>query len=225
MSDTDSFIDEVTEEVRRDRFYQLLRRYGWIAGLVILLIVGGAAFNEYRKAQAEAAAQATGDEILSLLASDDAEGRRDGFVAMSSSDPQTEAILALLRGSAEVEIGDNEAAVAAYADVPVGGDVAPIYGQIAAFKSLMLQADSLDPDSRRQQLEALAAPGAPLSLLAREQLGLMDIAAENDEAALAHFQAILTDANASADLQQRALQVIVALGGTPDLAGLPGIEN
>ena len=36
MSDTDSFIDEVTEEVRKDRLYGYLRRYGWIAVLVIL---------------------------------------------------------------------------------------------------------------------------------------------------------------------------------------------
>ena len=46
MSNSDSFIDEVTEEVRKDRLFQLFRRYGWIAGVVIVLIVGGAAWNE-----------------------------------------------------------------------------------------------------------------------------------------------------------------------------------
>jgi len=49
MSDTDSFIDEVTEEVRRDQLYGYLRKYGWIAAVVILAIVCGAAWNEYRK--------------------------------------------------------------------------------------------------------------------------------------------------------------------------------
>jgi fermentation-respiration switch protein FrsA (DUF1100 family) len=42
VSDTDSFIDEVTEEVRRDRLFGLMKRYGWIAALAVLLIVGGA---------------------------------------------------------------------------------------------------------------------------------------------------------------------------------------
>ena len=56
MSDTDSFIDEVTEEVRRDRLFGLMKRYGWIAALAVLLIVGGAAWNEWRKAQDRAAA-------------------------------------------------------------------------------------------------------------------------------------------------------------------------
>jgi len=49
MSDTDSFIDEVNEEVRRDRFYFMLKRYGWIAVLAVILLVGGAAWNEYQK--------------------------------------------------------------------------------------------------------------------------------------------------------------------------------
>ena len=45
MSDTDSFIDEVNEEVRRDRFYFMLKRYGWIAVLAVILLVGGAAWK------------------------------------------------------------------------------------------------------------------------------------------------------------------------------------
>ena len=57
MSNPESFIEEVNEEVRRDRLYGLLRRYGWIAVLAILLIVGGAAYSEYRKAQARAQAE------------------------------------------------------------------------------------------------------------------------------------------------------------------------
>ena len=57
MSNTDSFIDEVNEEVRKDRLFALMRRYGWIAILLVLLLVGGAAFREYRLAQNRAAAQ------------------------------------------------------------------------------------------------------------------------------------------------------------------------
>ena len=45
MSETDSFIDEVNEEVRRDRLYAALRRYGWIAIVAVLAIVGGAALT------------------------------------------------------------------------------------------------------------------------------------------------------------------------------------
>ena len=75
MSDTDSFIDEVTEEVRRDRMFLMLRRYGWIGALAVVAIVGGAAYNEYSKSQATAQSQKLGDDIIAALAENDAEGR------------------------------------------------------------------------------------------------------------------------------------------------------
>ena len=36
MSDTDSFLQEVSEELRRDRLYRNIRKYGWIAILFVL---------------------------------------------------------------------------------------------------------------------------------------------------------------------------------------------
>ena len=105
------------------------------------------------------------------------------------------------------------------------GDLPPIYSQIAAFKLLVLQADTMDAGTRRQQLEALAQPGAPLALLAQEQIALLDISEGHRDEAIAGYQAILQDAGVSADLQQRALQVIVALGGTPEVSNLPGLGN
>ena len=51
MSDTDRFIDEVTEEVRRDRLFALMRRWGWVAVLIVALIVGGGGWYEWQKHQ------------------------------------------------------------------------------------------------------------------------------------------------------------------------------
>ena len=79
MSDTDSFIDEVTEEVRRDRLYLLLRRWGWVGVVAVVLIVGGAAFNEFRKARDTSQAQKLGDDILAALAENDTAARVAGL--------------------------------------------------------------------------------------------------------------------------------------------------
>ena len=75
MSDTDSFIEEVTEEVRRDRLFALMRRYGWIAVVAVLLLVGGTAYREYTRAAETAKAQAFGDAILAALENDAAADR------------------------------------------------------------------------------------------------------------------------------------------------------
>lgn len=225
MSDTDSFIEEVNEEVRRDRLYLMLRRYGWIAGLAVVAIVGGAAWSEYRKAQAEAAAEGLGDQILAALAQPAPTERQNAIEGIQTENPGVSAVLAFLI-AAEAEMAeDRDAAVAALDAVAVDGALPEIYRQIAAFKSLSLQADTMDADTRRGQLEALSAPGQPLALLAQEQLAFMDIEAGETDAALDRLQAIIEDASVSTDLQQRALQVMVALGGTPELQTLPDLEN
>ncbi|MBC7675342.1 MAG: hypothetical protein H7173_04675, partial [Rhodoferax sp.] len=48
MSNNESFIDEVTEEVRRDKLFAMFRRYGWIGVLLVVGIVGGAAWTEWQ---------------------------------------------------------------------------------------------------------------------------------------------------------------------------------
>jgi hypothetical protein len=221
MSDTDSFIEEVTEEVRRDHLFGLLRRYGWIAALVVVLIVGGAAFNEYRKAQAQGQAQDLGDAILAALQIEEPGERARAIADVTPASPQSAAILGLLSASAQAEAEDTQAAIASLDAVALNGDVPEMYRQVARFKSLMMQSDTLPAADRRQAFEAMAQPGLPLRLLASEQLALIDIAEGDTEAAITRYQALLSDAETPQDLQQRALQVIVALGGTPEENGAP----
>ncbi|MEM7746298.1 MAG: hypothetical protein AAF409_21605 [Pseudomonadota bacterium] len=225
MSDTDSFIDEVNEEVRRDRLFALLKRYGWIGALLVVLIVGGAAWSEYRKASARAEAEALGDGMLAGLAATTPEARVDALTGLATSNPTAQALVAMLTAAEAQRGGDIETAVEELNAVAINPDVDEIYRQLAGFKALTLQADTLDAMTRRQQFEALAVAGSPLRLLALEQLALIDVAEGETEAAIARYQDILQDAAVTSDLQQRALQVIVALGGTPDLENLPVTGN
>ena len=223
MSDADSFIDEVTEEVRRDRLFALFRRYGWIAAVVIVAVVGGAAYNEYRKAQDTAAAQALGDAMLAALDNNAPADRAEALSAIDAASPGGEAMLGFMTAAARAEAGEAEAAVADLQEIARNGDLPEIYRQIASFKALVLQADTLPAADRKMQLEALAHPGAPLRLLAEEQIALIDIAEGDTEAALDRLQAILQDAETNAVLRQRVRQVIVALGGTP--APVTGVQQ
>lgn len=214
MSNTDSFIDEVTEEVRRDRLYALMRRYGWIAALAILLLVGGAAWNEWRKAQAQAAAEATGDAILGAMEAESAAARAEALATIEGQ-PANAPVRGLLRASELVDAGDKAGALAAYDAVAALGDAPEIYRAIAAFKALLLRGPDMERTALRIELEALARPGAPLRLLAEEQLALDEIGAGETEAALSRLNAILADVEVTSGLRRRASQLIVSLGGTP----------
>ena len=76
MSNPESFIDEVTEEVRRDKLFAAFRKYGWIGGLLVAVVVGGTAWTEWRKSTEAAAAQAFGDAILTATEAETPEARR-----------------------------------------------------------------------------------------------------------------------------------------------------
>ena len=218
MSDTDSFIEEVTEEVRRDRLFVMLKRYGWIGGLAVVLIVGGAAFSEYNKAKDLAGAQTLGDEMIAALSSDEGQPRAEALNEISAKTPGGAAVLAMLQAGALADAGQPEEAVARLQTVALDGDLPLIYRHIASFKALGLQQDSLSTADRRLQFDALAQPGAPLALLAAEQIALLDIEEGNAEAAIDRLKAIVEDAGVTADLKERATQVIVALGGALDEA-------
>lgn len=225
MSDTDSFIEEVNEEVRRDQLYGYLRRYGWIAALVILGIVGGTAWTEYRKASARADAEALGDAMLAALATEDRDARISALEGITADAAEQRAIVQFQLASQQADAEDTTAAIATLDALAVEGDIAPIYRQIAQFKSLVLQTESTPAADRRQAFEAMAQPGSVMRLLAEEQLALIDVAEGDAEAAIARYQLILSDAEVSQDLQQRALQVIVALGGEPELNDSPVLQS
>ncbi|MGR3502898.1 tetratricopeptide repeat protein [Pseudaestuariivita sp.] len=215
MSDSDSFIEEVTEEVRRDRLYGYLKRYGWIAALIILGIVGGAAWSEWQKAQTEAAAQALGDEILSALDSPEPQARIDALGEIDAGSPGGSAMLQLLIAAEQAQDGQTEAATGALAGVASNGELPQIYRQIAAFKALLAQGTETPAAERRIGFENLAVPGNTLRALAEEQLALIDVEEGDTDGAITRLTRLIDDAEATEGLRQRARQLIVALGGEP----------
>ncbi len=213
MSDTDSFIDEVTEEVRRDKLFGYMRRYGWIAVLAVLLLVGGTAYREYSRATEAARAQAFGDAILAALENDEAADRVSALEQITAPTEEGAAVLDMLTAAEQGIDGNGAAASERLNATATNGELPEIYRQIASFKALTRPETTLATEERRVAFEAMASPGGPLRLLAEEQLALLDIEAGNTDAALTRLNALLADSELTAGLRRRASQLIVALGG------------
>lgn len=215
MSDSDSFIDEVSEEVRRDRLYGLFRRYGWIPILAVVLIVGGAAYNEWNKVQTRTAAEERGNEILAAL--DAAEpGDRVSALEEISAASRAQAIVAMLTAAEALAADDPDAARSVLQEIEADADVPDLYRQMATLKRVMLSAADTAPEERIAALEPLTAAGAPFRVLAEEQIALAEMESGAMDAALTRLRALQEDIEASAGLRQRAAQLIMALGGVPD---------
>lgn len=223
MSNTDSFIEEVNEEVRRDRLFAMLRKYGWIAVVAVLLIVGGASWNEYRKAQTRTAAQATGDALLTALDNDSSEARAEALTSATLVATEAEIVRDMLLSGALSETGETAQAAAELDRFLLENpEASALYRDLAALKSVMLNAEAASLPERRLALETLSQPGRPFSLIAGEQLALLELEEGDQEAAISRLQSIVLDAGASAGLRQRVSQLIVALGGEPETLPLAG---
>mgnify|MGYP000391315715 FL=1 len=216
MSETDSFIDEVNEEVRRDRLYAALRRYGWIAIVAVLAIVGGAAFNEYRRASDLALAQQRGDAILQALESDTGESRSAALGEISTEGSAVSALVGLFRASELVMMQDPAAASDVLAALIGQENILGDYSDLALFKQLLLEGSGLDASARRSGFEQLSAAGNPLRLLAQEQLALLDLQENDETAAVERLRDLLQDAEMTQNLRQRLGQLMVALGQDPN---------
>lgn len=212
MSNTDSFIAEVTEEVRRDRLYGYLRRYGWIAVLVVLLIVGGAAWNEWRKARDRAAAEAFGDAVIQALETEDRALRVERLTSVPAEGGRG-AVLDLLIAAEAQESDDVAAALQALERLSARDDVPVAYRQMASFKRVIMGAEAIPLAEREAILSALSQPGEALRPLALEQLALLRIEAGEQGAALAILRELLDEPEATQGLLRRVSQLIVALGG------------
>lgn len=211
MSETDSFIDEVTEEVRRDRLFRLFRRYGWVGVVLVIAIVGGAAVNEWRKAEARAEAEAFGDAVLAAIQAPD----RAAAVSSIAATGDRAAIRDLLLSAVSEDAGDRAAAISALATVAGDAALPALYRDLARLKWVILSGPDLPAPDRDAALDALAVPGAPYRVLALEQQAMVDIAEGRTEEAIATLRGLMQDAAASPGLQRRAAQLIVALGGDP----------
>jgi hypothetical protein len=220
MSNTDSFVDEVTDEVRRDRLFALFRKYGWIGVVVVLGIVGGAAYTEWQKAQAAARAEAFGDAALAALEKTDAAERATALAAIPA-DKDQRAIQALLIGGNQG--GDTVASLAALDALAADETEPQVYRDLAVLRRVGIAGADQPLAERRTALEAVAIPGRAFRTLAEEQLAYLLIEEGKRDEALTALTALIQDQEAPAGQRERLAAVITALGGTvPEPAAQAG---
>ena len=216
MSDHDSFITEVTEEVRKDRFYGFLRRWGWLIGLALLAVLGGAAINEWRKAQARADARQTGDALRAAYLETDPQARATELAALAETRPDAAPLERIAAAGSLYEGGETESAAAELELVAEDSAASPLFRDLAALQRLMMLGPDMPDSERFAVLDRLSAPEAPFRLLALEQRALAHIDGGDAEAARSDLDAIASDPLLTEGLASRVQQLMAALGPGPE---------
>jgi len=212
VSQTDSFIDEVTEEVRRDRLFGLVRKYGWIAVLAVVLVVGAAGVVEWRKAQAQAQARALGDAVFAALESQQPSSRAVALGEIAA-DGAAAAVVALLQAGELAAAGQAAEAAEMLESVAADPDIPEIYRDTAILRLTMVPDLPMMSEQKLARLEPLTAPGAPLRPLALEQMALLRMERGESDMARDLLRGLLEDAETSPAQRERVRQLLIVIGG------------
>ena len=217
MSDTDSFLQEVSEELRRDKLYRNIRKYGWVAILLVFVIVGAATYREYLKSQAKTEAELFGTSIIDALNETNSADRISKLQKINAPGGNSKAIVAMLLSA---EATGNETATLDMSDL---SDVAESllidahYRDLLNFKILLGSSEIMNLEERIKAFDALSKSGNPFRLLAEEQKALIELEMGNTDNAIEKISQILLDAELTSGLRNRATQMLVALGKDPEL--------
>ena len=216
MSNPDNFIDEVSDEVRRDRFFAILRRYGWIVILLIIAAVGVAGWHEWQKAAHQETAQQFGDRLSAALEGPDA-GRAAALEAIAQEEGGRRAALAVML-AAGAGAGAGSAAPETVAELGRLADDAglpQLWRDLARLKQVMLAGAAMPMSERQAAVDALARPGAPFRPLAMEQSALLALERGETGAAVSTLQQLRQEPALTPALTRRVSQLLIALGAQP----------
>ena len=217
------FINEVEEELRKDEYNRLLKKFGPLIVAVILAIIGATAFMEWRKSTDDRTARAV--SVAYVQAGEKAaEGNTDAavrdFIAISEKAPTGYAGLSLMRAATlELEAGKRERAVSLF-DQAAAQFEKPRHKQLAQLKAGYVLAGDGRYDDVRSRMSALAAKDQPYEDLARELLGFAAMQSGDAAAAREQFSYLESIPGVAQTVQARAAQYL-SLMKTDSAAATP----
>lgn len=205
MVETENFIKEIREEVRKDKLFKTLRRYKWaLFGLIfgVILAVSGYEYYKYtRKLNSESNGQLLAEYIKSI----ENETIEDLKI---SSDSFVESIAKLHKAKFLVEKGDLNLAKELYEEViksPGSGSFFKKYSTLMLY--LLSPAESLSENNKINILDKLSAPDSPFQILALEQKLILFLKLNDIEKAKNYISLIVENPGVTSEQLERIKEV------------------
>jgi hypothetical protein len=211
VSETDSFIQEVTDEVRQDRMFRLWKQYGpYAIGAVVIAVAGTAGYNWMKHREIEKARETGGAFLASDLSSvKDQQALLDKVKGRAT-------ILARMRlAAATAESGDAEGAAALYREVASEAELGRPYTDLARLEAVRLSVGKTDRDELEAELGPLIAEDGPYRLLALELRAAIRLDGGDVKGAHADLNRIIGNPQATRATSERALALLLSSGGEP----------
>lgn len=206
--------DEVEEELRKERYMQMLRSWGpWVLGAAVAVIAGVAGYQGWRAWQDSQSAQASAQfaEARTLHEAGQTAEAADAYALLVSEGPRGYATLSLLHQAALAsEAGNNEEAARLYEEAGQRSPVALIR-DLARYQSAVAGFDSLSSDDLALRLDPLVSGGGGFALLSRELIGAAALRDERWAEARRHYEFVQLSIDASEAMRTRARDALAVI--------------
>lgn len=224
MAESDSFIQEVSEEVRRDKMYAVWRRYGpWLIAVIVAAVLFAAGRGWYESREQTRMAE-LGGALLEADRIDDPAEAGAAFVALAQEGEYDYPVIARLRaGAALTQAGQLDEAEAQYEAIKALPEIEQRFRDLADLRIVMMRSETMDPADMLDRLGPLTVESSVWRLPALEYEAAAHLRSDDPEAALASLRAILAIPQLGLDTQGRVGELIAAIEATSDIA--PTVEK
>ena len=226
MAESDSFIQEVSEEVRRDKMYAVWRRYGpWLIAAIVLavLLAAGKGWWENRIEMRKAE---LGGALLEADAIEDSDASAAAFLAVAEQGEYQYPVLARLRAAASLAAaGKIEEAEAQYDAIKAIDGIDPRFRDLAELRTVMLLSERMEPNEMLDRLGPLTVDGSVWRLPALEYEAAAHLKAGAPEQALASLRTLLEMPQLPPAAQGRTGELIEAIEATLDRDDAPAVAT
>lgn len=220
---TDQFIQEIQEDLRREKALKLWKRYGpYVIGVLVAVVIATAAvvgWQQYQQAQRAKEGRLFA-EAAALAEDGQQEQAAAAFAALAKEAGSGYADLARLReADARLAAGDRDAAVTALEELAGDSSADKRLAAIARLKAATLMLDTASVADIQGRVQPLIDEGGPWRPLAEELVALAQLKAGDRDAAAQAFARLSDDAEAPAGVRRRAMELAELFGGKSETKG------
>ncbi|MGE5145856.1 MAG: tetratricopeptide repeat protein [Candidatus Eiseniibacteriota bacterium] len=212
----DLLFREVDEDLRRDKYAQIWKKYGTLVVAAAIVVVGATAASVWWRDHQRGIREKDGDRYAAATALAEG-GKTDqaitAFTALAQDGTPGYRTLARLREAALLaQKGDAKGAVAAYDALAKDDGTEKTFRDLAVVLATMVTLDSGDPAALTERLKPLTAEDNPWRYSALELTALLAERAGNKKAARDIYTRLADDSEAPGGIRVRARQMLGVLG-------------
>lgn len=215
MSEEDSIIREVEEDLRRERYERLWKKYGpFVIGTVAVVLVSMLGWQQWQAYQERQRAKEAETFLAAIELLEDGKeaAAANAFGELAGkAGPGYRAVARMHEAEAYLEQGNPDRALNAFDALAKDGSVNPKLRALAALKGAFLLADSASPTELKKRLAAPLRPGSPWRFAAQEVVAYAHYRAGQFGEARNAYQTLVNEYDAPSYIRDRARNMLALI--------------